>query len=170
MWLNWSWMWYEHHHFSKLPRELEYTPKAEKQNWRMTKSYVEKKWLKQLCLWRENKWGLLIYFIFADLCSLFLHIGYIVLKSKTKVKMKLNCSVLCQVTSVVSNFSATPRIVVHQAPLSMQFSTEEYWSQLPCPPPGDLPDTGIELASLMSPVLVGGFFATRATWEAQKLD
>ena len=44
---------------------------------------------------KRKKWGLLIYFIFADLCSLFLHIGYIISKSKTKVKMKLDCAVLC---------------------------------------------------------------------------
>jgi len=43
--------------------------------------------------------------------------------------------------------------VAHQAPLSMTFSRQEYWSGLPCLPPGDLPDPGIEPASLMSPAL-----------------
>ena len=42
-----------------------------------------------------------------------------------------------------------------QAPLSMGFSRQEYWSGLPCPPPGDLPNPGIKPASLMSPALVG---------------
>ncbi|ELR50988.1 hypothetical protein M91_11147, partial [Bos mutus] len=55
----------------------------------------------------------------------------------------------------------------HQAPLSMGFSRQEYWSGLPFPSPGDLPDPGIEPgiepASLMSPALVGGFFTTSAT-------
>ena len=37
-----------------------------------------------------------------------------------------------------------PRTVVHKAPLSMGFSRQEYWSTLPCPSPGDLPDTGIK--------------------------
>ena len=37
-----------------------------------------------------------------------------------------------------------PWTVAHQAPLSMGFSRQEYWSGLPCPPPGDLPDPGIE--------------------------
>ena len=37
-----------------------------------------------------------------------------------------------------------PRTVVSQAPLSMGFSWQEYWSGLPCPPPGDLPNPGIE--------------------------
>ena len=40
---------------------------------------------------------------------------------------------------------ATPWSVAHQAPLSMGFSRQEYWSGLPCPPPGTLPDPGIEL-------------------------
>ena len=43
---------------------------------------------------------------------------------------------------------ATPWTVAHQAPLSMEFSRLEYWSGLPCPSPGGLPDPGIELASL----------------------
>ena len=48
----------------------------------------------------------------------------------------------------------------------MKFSRKEYWSGLPCPHPEDLPNPGIELVSLMSPALAGGFFITRATWEA----
>ena len=52
----------------------------------------------------------------------------------------------------------------HQAPLLMGFSRQEYWSGLPFPSPGDLPDPGIELLSPMSPALAGRFFAT---WEAQ---
>ena len=56
---------------------------------------------------------------------------------------------------VLSRFSrvqlfATPCTVAHQAPLLIGFSRQEYWSGLPCPPPGDLPDTGIELVSPMS--------------------
>ena len=60
---------------------------------------------------------------------------------------------------------ATLWTVAHQAPLSMKFSRQEYWSGLPFPPPGDLPDPGIEPASLISPALPGGFFTTSATWE-----
>ena len=55
---------------------------------------------------------------------------------------------------------ATPWTVARQAPLSMGFSREEYWSGLPCPPPGDLPDPGIKSMSLMSPALAGRFFTT----------
>ena len=54
-----------------------------------------------------------------------------------------------------------------QAPLSMGFSRQEYWSRLPCPPPGDNPDPGIELESLMSPALADRFFTSSATWKAR---
>ena len=72
---------------------------------------------------------------------------------------------MCQVASVVSD-SATPWTVAYQAPLSMGFSRQEYWSGLPCTPPGDLLDPGVEPMSLMSPALAGGFFTSSATWEA----
>ena len=52
-----------------------------------------------------------------------------------------------------------------EAPLSMEFSRQVYWSELPFPPLGNLSDPEIKLASLMSPALVGGFFTTSATWE-----
>ena len=52
-----------------------------------------------------------------------------------------------------------------QAPLSMGFSRQEYWSGLPCPPPGDLPNPGIQPKSLTSPALGGRFFTTSTTWE-----
>ena len=52
---------------------------------------------------------------------------------------------------------ATPWTVAHQAPLSTGFPRQEYWSGLPFPSPGDLPDPGIEP---MSPALAGGFFTT----------
>ena len=47
-------------------------------------------------------------------------------------------------------------------------SRQEYWSGLPCSPPGDLPDPGIELRPLTSPGLAGRFFSTSATWEDMK--
>ena len=64
-------------------------------------------------------------------------------------------------------FFATLWTVARQTLLSMGFSKQEYWSGLPCPPPGDLPNPGTELMSLMSPALAGWFFTTTATWEAQ---
>ena len=72
---------------------------------------------------------------------------------------------------VLSHFSrvwlfATLWTVAHQAPLSMGFCRQEYWSGLPCPPPGDLPDPGIEPTTLMPPALAGRFFTTSAIWKA----
>ena len=52
----------------------------------------------------------------------------------------------------------TPWAVAHQAPLSEEFSRQEYWSGLPFPTLGDLPNEGIEPASLASPALAGEFF------------
>ena len=63
---------------------------------------------------------------------------------------------------------ATLWTVACQAPLSVGFSRQEYWSGLPCPPPGDLPDTGIEPSSLRSPALAGGFFITSTSWKAHR--
>ena len=56
--------------------------------------------------------------------------------------------------------------VAQQTPLPMGFSRQEYWSELPCPPPRDLPDPGIEPLSLETIALAGGLFTTSATWEA----
>ena len=61
----------------------------------------------------------------------------------------------------------TPWTVAYQVPLSMGFYRQEYWSGLPCSPPGDLPNPGIEPASPESPALSGRFFYHWATWEAQ---
>ena len=58
---------------------------------------------------------------------------------------------------------ATPWAVAHQATLSMGFSRQEYWSGLPCPPPGDLPDPGIKPVSLLH--WQAGSFTTSAPWE-----
>ena len=57
--------------------------------------------------------------------------------------------------------------IAHQAPLSMGFSRQGYWTGLPCPPPGDFPNPGIKPASLTSPALAGNVFTTSTTWEAQ---
>ena len=57
--------------------------------------------------------------------------------------------------SVVSSSLVTPWTTICLVPLSMGFPRQESWSGLPCPPPGDLPDSGIETVSLISPVLAG---------------
>ena len=66
---------------------------------------------------------------------------------------------------MVSRFShvrlfVTLWTVAHQAPLSMGFSRQEYWSGLPLSTSGDLPDPGIKPGLLMSPALSGRFFIT----------
>ena len=76
---------------------------------------------------------------------------------------------MCVCACMLSHFSCaqlfvTPWTVAHQAPLSMRFSRQEYWSELPCPLPGDLPTQG-QNPFLMSPALVGRFFTTSATWQ-----
>ena len=70
----------------------------------------------------------------------------------------------CMLSSVL--LFVTLWTVVRQAPLSMGFSRPEYWSRLPFPTPGDLPDPGIKPTSLGSPELAGGFFTNCTTWEA----
>ena len=57
--------------------------------------------------------------------------------------------------------SATPWTVAYQAPMSMEFSRQEYWSGLPCPLPRDLPNPGIESASPALPALAGRLFTTK---------
>ena len=81
------------------------------------------------------------------------------------------CVCVCVCVCVLRSFSCvrlfmTLWTVAHQALPSMGFSRQEDWRGLPCPPPGDLPDPGIEPTSVMSPALADGFFTTSATWEA----
>ena len=66
---------------------------------------------------------------------------------------------------MLSHFShvrlfATPWTIARQAPLSMEFSRQEYWSGFPFSYPGYLPDLGIKPTSPVSPALAGGFFTT----------
>ena len=65
----------------------------------------------------------------------------------------------------VSNSFAIPSTVAHQAPLSMRCPRREYWSGLPFPSPGDLPNLGMEP---VSPALVGRFFTTEPPRKPQK--
>ena len=62
--------------------------------------------------------------------------------------------------SVMSDSFATPWTVAHQAPLSMGFPGQEYWSGLSFPTPGNLPGPGIEFASPVFPPLAGEFFTS----------
>ena len=73
----------------------------------------------------------------------------------------------CVVLSLFSHVQLVVTLwtVAFQASLSMGFSRQEYWSELPCPPPGDLPEAGIEPASPASPALADRFITTSTTWE-----
>ena len=73
------------------------------------------------------------------------------------------CVCVCVCVHALSHVRlfAIPWTVAHQAPLSMGFSRQEYWSGWPFPSPGDLSDPGIELMSPVSPELAGGFFTTQ---------
>ena len=80
-------------------------------------------------------------------------------------KGHLLTSYILYITHELSCFShvqlfATLWTIACQPPLSMRFSRQENWSGLPCPPPADLPNAGIEPESLTSPALAGGFFTT----------
>ena len=73
-------------------------------------------------------------------------------------------SMLCESEVAKSvRLLATPWTAAYQAPPPMGFSRQEYWSGLPCPPPGDFPEQGIEPTPLVSPALAGRFFTTGLT-------
>ena len=61
---------------------------------------------------------------------------------------------------------ATLWTIADQAPLSMGFSRQEYYSGLPCPSPGDCPYSEIQAVSLGPPALADRFFTTTSNWEA----
>ena len=71
--------------------------------------------------------------------------------------------------SIMSDSLRPSWTVALPTPLSMGSSRQEYWSGLPCPPPGDLPNPGIKPTSLESPALAGGFFTT-SLWGRTELD
>ena len=68
------------------------------------------------------------------------------------------------------SLQSCPPLSSPQAPLSIEFSRQEYWSGLSCPPPGHLPDPGIQPASPMYPASALRFFTTSTNWEAQETN
>ena len=84
-------------------------------------------------------------------------------KEDTKTFSNFNLNGVC--AQLLSHFQlfVTLWTVPGQAPLSLGLSQQKYWSGLPFPPPEDFTEPRIDLASLMSPALSGGFFTTRAT-------
>ena len=83
---------------------------------------------------------------------------------KNNLSYQQNLRIIPCVYSVMSK-SLRSMNCRHQAFLSMEFSRQEYWSGLPFPSPGDLPDSGIEPASLASPAMACRFFTA---WERRK--
>ena len=71
------------------------------------------------------------------------------------------CVCVCVCVCVFSHVQlfAIPWTVACESPLFVEFSRQEYWSGLPSPAPGILPDPGIKLSSPMSPALAGGLFS-----------
>ena len=117
---------------------------------------------------KVNQLYVYIYFLFLGFLS---HLDHHIALSRIHVMYSRFSLVIYYIHACALNhFShvqlfATQWTLAHQAPLSMGFSRQEYWSVLPCPPPGHLPDPGIKPRSLMSPALASGFFTPRATWE-----
>ena len=89
------------------------------------------------------------------------------MEKKYVICMPMHTIHLCWVTLDVSNSVQLYRLyVARQAPLFMEFSRQEYWSGLPCPPPQYLPNPRIEPVPLVSPTLAGRIFTTSASWVA----
>ena len=79
------------------------------------------------------------------------------------------CMYVCACVQLLQScLSLQPYRLAHQAPLTADFSRQEYWSGLLCPPPGDLPHPGIEPASSMSPALQLDSFTTEPLGKPSK--
>ena len=103
-------------------------------------------------------WG---YFALLGACSNVWRHSWL---SQLVVRKASNVVSACSVTF---NSLRPPWTVAHQAPLFMGFSRQEYWNRLPCPPPGDLPNPGLEPTSLVSPAFAGRFFTTEPSGRGQ---
>ena len=79
------------------------------------------------------------------------------------------CLILCDPMDCSPPGSSVSRRIWKQGIWNMGFPRQEYWSGLLFSPPGDLPDLGIEPASLISPASAGGVFSTSTTWKASIL-
>ena len=107
----------------------------------------------------------LLYTLKDHLYKILLH------RPKRIPQLFIPCNCSC---AMLSHFShdqlfAILWTVARQAPLSMGFSRQEYWSGLSCPSPGDLPHPGMEPASLKSPALADRYSTNSTTWEAPPL-
>ena len=124
---------------------------------------------KNLHLWHLFfLWTPKVYILFVMSTWVF-HIN--VKCNESKTDLLFSCSVyvlgcVCTKSLQLCLALCKPWTVAHQAPPSMGFSRQEYWSGVPFPSPEDLPHPGIEPESLMSPALAGRFFITSTIWEA----
>ena len=89
---------------------------------------------------------------------------------KHSIARALYASFVSMRACMLSHFShvqpfMTPWTVAYQAPVSMGFSRQEYWSGFPCLPPGYISNPQIKPMSLMFPQLADRFFTTSANWE-----
>ena len=105
----------------------------------------------------DNGWFLVFFFFYPYLqIQIFLKAIYDFCNMLYKIcSIAQWCPTLC-----------SPWTVGYQAPMSTEFSKQVYWSGLPFPPQGNLPNPGIEAASFVSPALEGRFFTTCAIWKA----
>ena len=108
--------------------------------------------------WSQNEWVLTFRFSVStmQIIGILQWVRSREILSCVCAKSLQSCSILCD----LMDWSC-------QAPLSVGFFRQEYWSVLLWLPPGDLPDPGIEPASLGSPALAGRFLTNSTTWETQ---
>ena len=127
--------------------------------------------------WDEILWSsspILAWFTCRHVCRIETISLKLIKNSTITIAAETHCILSSDIlvpTCMLSCFSrvwlfATLCTEAHQALLSMGFSRQDYWSGLPCPPPWDLPDPGIEPVSLMSPALTDRLFTTSSTSEA----
>ena len=122
----------------------------------MSRATSEPRWLRDGCA-------------FPLLLLLFLPFFFLLLHSLLLLLLLLPSSYLFPVVlscSVMSNSLQPHGLLPARLLCPWGFSWQEYWIGLPCPPPGDLPNPGIEPVSLKSHALAGRLFTTGAAWEA----
>ena len=120
-----------------------------------------------LCIYTFVSFGLVLFIYFVFWLFLIFHLWVksysICLFPSISLHMIPSRSIHVHVRSIAKpclTLLWAPWTVDRQAPLSMGFSRQEYWSGLPFPPPGDIPDPGIERVSLVFSALAGRFFTT----------
>ena len=101
---------------------------------------------------RVLEWGAIAFSVRGEWIHINVRLTPFTVSPETTTMLLIDCT--CEVLSHCSHIRlfVTPWTTAHQAPLSMESFRQEYWSGLPCPLPGDLPDPGIKLLSPGKPV------------------